>query len=374
MISKESLGTIAEVILIIFVLGPIAGQFLGQPVGLSYVETESMSPTMKPGDGFIAIPKPIAGEIDESDVIVFDAEVLHEGGLVTHRVVGEDGDGYITKGDGNPFVDQQAKEPPVAESQIVAVGLQINGNLVVVPNVGAAVSVANDAILRGKVWLHSLFGVYTPSGPTGMLLLVSIGLGLLYGYDVFTERGQDSERNRSRDRQRDSGTDVRFVAGAVTALLLLSATMVMIVPAGTQELRADRTTETGDYSVRNSGMLPVVVFLENDSNLSVQPTEFRVDPLDSENASVSIPPISEGGSVHTLTEHRYLALLPTSTVHSLYTVHPWLPIMVIDALIGIPFYLFSVTLLGTGRIRDRSRSRDASAVTRVRRAVRSLYQ
>ena len=54
-------------------------------------------------------------------------------------------------------------------------------------------------------------------------------------------------------------------------------------------------------------------------------------------------------------EHRYLLLLPRSTIRSLYEVHPWLPILAIDALLGVPFYLIGVSLMGTGRFRSRSR-------------------
>ncbi|WP_313686790.1 hypothetical protein [Halobellus marinus] len=40
----------------------------------------------------------------------------------------------------------------------------------------------------------------------------------------------------------------------------------------------------------------------------------------------------------------------------------------------MPFYLVGVALVGKGRIRRRSRDRDVSTATRVRRAVRGLYR
>ncbi|MFB6169646.1 MAG: hypothetical protein ABEJ06_00720 [Haloarculaceae archaeon] len=57
----------------------------------------------------------------------------------------------------------------------------------------------------------------------------------------------------------------------------------------------------------------------------------------------------------------------------LYNFHPWAPIVVIDALVGVPFYLLGLALVGTGRIRDRSRSRDLPIAARIRRTLRSLY-
>jgi signal peptidase len=42
-----------------------------------------MQPTLDTGDGFVAIPEAVAGEIEEGDVITFRAEELQGGGLTT---------------------------------------------------------------------------------------------------------------------------------------------------------------------------------------------------------------------------------------------------------------------------------------------------
>ncbi len=118
------LSQAAEVIVAALVIAMIAGQLLGQPAVVGYVETGSMSPTLEPGDGFVAVPAALAGPIEEGDVVTFRAEQLHGGGLTTHRVVGETERGYVTRGDANPFTDQDGVEPPVKDDQIVAVAWQ----------------------------------------------------------------------------------------------------------------------------------------------------------------------------------------------------------------------------------------------------------
>jgi signal peptidase len=55
-------------------------------------------------------------------------------------------------------------------------------------------------------------------------------------------------------------------------------------------------------------------------------------------------------------------------IDACYRVHPWLPIFVVDAVIGVPFYLFGMSLVGSGRLRSRSRSRDG--VSTLRRLLR----
>ena len=134
-ISKTSV----EIVALLAVVLLVAGSVLGQPILIGFVETGSMEPTLAPGDGFVPIPSAVAGDIEEGDVVVFRAKRLHGGGLTTHRVVGETESGYITQGDANPSTDQAADEPPVKDAQITAVALQINGQVVDLPHVGAVV-------------------------------------------------------------------------------------------------------------------------------------------------------------------------------------------------------------------------------------------
>jgi signal peptidase len=67
-------------------------------------------------------------------------------------------------------------------------------------------------------------------------------------------------------------------------------------------------------------------------------------------------------------------VLPHPVIRELYEFHPWAPIIAIDALIAVPFYLVGMVLVGKGHIRRRSRNRGISAVMHVRRGVRSLYR
>ncbi len=75
------------VVIALIVVALLVGQLLGQPILLGYVATGSMEPTMSAGDGFVAIPSVVSGEVEEGDVVVYDARELHDGGLTTHRVV-----------------------------------------------------------------------------------------------------------------------------------------------------------------------------------------------------------------------------------------------------------------------------------------------
>ncbi|WP_411965755.1 signal peptidase I [Haloferax sp. YSMS24] len=367
----------------ILILSLVVGQAVSQPVGFSYVETGSMAPTMDPGDGFVAVPIQISGSIQQGDVVVYEAEELHGGSLTTHRVVGETERGLITKGDANPFTDQDGREPPVKRAQIVATALQVNGHVVVIPHLGTSVEGIRSILGALQRNITAVLGTSSVLGTQGLAyLFFSVTLLWYFGRERYS-----NTRERAHRGSRDDGIDAHLIVGVLTVLLLLGATVAMTAPSHTQkygivsaEFESDSamvipmsTSKDVTYPVRNGGLVPVVAYLEPASEgVEIRPHETYVRGREMVNATVTLhAPPQTGYYRRYLTEHRYLAILPAPVLHSLYTVHPWLPIVVIDALIAIPFYLFGIALLGTGRIRERSKNRTLPLTTRIRRLLRA---
>jgi signal peptidase len=373
----SSLRTGGEFLALVAVAALVLGAAIGQPVLLGFVETGSMEPTLRPGDGFVAVPSAVAGDVQQGDVIVFQAKRLHGGGLTTHRVVGEVDEGYITQGDANPSTDQAGDEPPVKDAQIVAEVLQINGVVLVVPYLGVVVTGTQNVFASIQTGLTGAIGLQEQSGTMGFSVLV-LGISVV-GYLIswWRER-RDGSAQRHRSRSRDSGVDGRLILVALALVVVLTATASMVVPAGSQEYGFVSSshdtpgasvigvgeTETTTHVVVNGGFLPVVTFLEADGDrISASPTRLRVGSRASANATVTLSAPPETGYYRQfLVEHRYLAVLPRPAIASLYAIHPWLPIVVIDALLGVSFYLLGVALVGTGRVR--SRSRETSTASR----------
>ena len=366
---KQIVSVTLQITLIVVVLALIAGQFLGQPILLSFVETGSMEPTIETGDGFVAIPTELAGEITEGDVVVFEAEEIQGGGLTTHRIVGETEQGYITQGDANPFTDQDSDEPPVQKPQIVAVAWQPGGDVFTIPWLGAVVGGVRSVLESLQVWLAQLFGTRAFLGLQGLGYLLFGASLLLYLLAVYLE----DDRRRERTSDRDTGTSSRKLMAVLTLVVVAGATAAMIAPAQNQEFgivsaefESDSpdvieqgTSESFDYRLRNTGVVPTVVFLESNSEtLAVEPGRTTLSPRSATNATVTITAPPETGYYRTfLEQHRYLRILPTPVIEELYAVHAWAPIVVIDAVVAVPFYLFGMWLLGTGRLRSRKRKR-----------------
>jgi signal peptidase len=381
MSARRTITLGVEVLAIVFVASLVAGQVLGYPVLLGFVETGSMEPTLDPGDGFVAVPTALDDDVEEGDVIVFRAQQIQGGGLTTHRVVGETERGYITRGDANPFTDQDSDEPPVKEAQIVAKAWQVGGSVVVIPHLGTAVMGLQTAVADTQRMLASATGTRALLGTQGLTYLL-LGLSAaLYVFDLFVSDRGGRDRDRSRDR--DRGVSTRLIVAGLAGMVVLTATAAMVVPAGSQQfgiVSAEFDSENptvirqGEsssltYRVPNAGVVPVVVYLTPESEgVAADPERLHVPGRSSVNATLTLSAPPETGFYRRyLAEHRYLAVLPTPVIDACYRIHPWLPILVIDAVIGVPFYLFGMSVVGTGRLRSRSRSRDG--VSTVRRLL-----
>ncbi|MDZ7745799.1 MAG: signal peptidase I [Halobacteriales archaeon] len=360
----------AEAVVVFVVVALLIGQVLGTPVLLGYVETGSMEPTLEPGDGFIAIPSAVAGDVEEEDVIVFRAEELQGGGLTTHRVVDITERGYITRGDANPFTDQAGDEPPVKDAQVVAKALQVGGSVVVIPNLGTVVTGLQGAFTEIQRRLATMTGTRALLGTQGIAYLLLALSALLYVFDLFfASDGRD--RDHVRDPDRDQGISPEVIVAVLAAMLVVAATAAMVVPAGTQEfgvVSAEFASEnptvirqgesaTLPYSVLNGGLVPVVAYVQPASEgVSVTPERVFVDGRDEATVDVTLSAPAETGYYRRfVTEHRYLAVLPTSVIDSLHAVHPWLPILAIDTVLAGGIAVLGLVVLGGRRVRVRRR-------------------
>ncbi|WP_435066175.1 S26 family signal peptidase [Halobaculum sp. EA56] len=374
-------------VLLLLVLGAgalLLGQALGQPILLGFVETGSMAPTLQPGDGFIAVPAALTPPPEEGDVIVFEAQELQGGGLTTHRVVGETEAGYITRGDANPFTDQEGVEPPVTESQIVAEALQINGEVVVIPNLGVAVT-GIQAVFGGAVEATlstlNLGTVFDDAGPAQTFVWIGIGLIVV---SVLTGGGGGSRQtNRSRRR----GDYIR------TSTFLLVLILIVVTPATASMVLASGTTSfdivsseapndsplvigvgeetTIEYRVINDGFVPMMTVIEpGHPDLSVSRSVFVVSGRSEETTTLTIrAPDTTGAYSRSISEWRYLPVLPRSVILSLHEIHPYIAIAAIDLLlVGLSVSLGAISV-GLGPIRLRSTGRNITLLQRVKRRL-----
>ena len=350
-----------QVLLLVAIAALVAGQLLGQPVLLGFVETGSMEPTIEAGDGFVAVPSALTGEPEPGDIVVFDAEEIDGGGLTTHRVVDDTEAGYVTRGDANPFTDQDGGEPPVQDAQIVTVVPQIGGSPLTIPHLGTAVMAVEDGVESVQLWLATTFDIQSMLGTTGLAYLL-LGLSLVaYAFESLRERRKAAFQSR-RVSRRGAEIDPRLIAGAFALLVVVAAAAAMIVPAGSHsfdvvssDTPSDRplviesgTTEEIPYEVPNAGYVPVLVYTEPGSDgVALGEETLRIEGRSEAETSLALTAPDETGHYQLfVTEYRYLHVVPEPAVDALYEVHPWLPVLVILGVLGGGTYALGRLLLG----------------------------
>jgi signal peptidase len=377
--ARYALGGVVVVLLLALLLG----QLLGQPLLLTYVQTDSMSPTIEPGDGYIVLPSSVTGGVSEGDIVLYEAQEFDGGGLTTHRVVGETDEGYITKGDNNPFTDQDGGEPPVQEGQVVGVALQVGGGPVTIPWLGVLVTTVRGLVTTVVGALLGIVGLEAAGG--GAVGIVAIVAGLLMLLASVLLSGQ--RPSRSYDRRRGS-----FVLrGEVLTVLFVLAVLVpanasMVIPGGTAEytvISSENPAEGEDavqpggtlelrYTVQNSGFVPLHAVVEPaSSGVRVDQRQLSVPFQGSVSTGVALQiPEQSGTYARYVHEHRYLGILPGSWIATLHRVHPVVALGVINVVIAAVVAAVTLYTVGTGRVRLRSRAREESAGNRLRDALR----
>lgn len=367
----------AEVLLILGCLSLFAGQVLGVPLGLAFVETGSMAPTMEPGDGFVALPPELTGGVSEGDVVVFDAKTIEGGRLTTHRVVGRTSEGYVTRGDANPFTDQQGGEPPVPRDRIVAEALQVGGTAVVVPNLGAGVGAIREVFTTAGGWV-------------GLSLnqVVAFALvGLLTAY-LLDETGAAGETRTERSVGRDTGFSGLVLIGGAVALIVVVATVTMTAASGTTTVPYDSvgpgtadqggipagTTANASVELSNGGVVPMTATLSTDDpNATLATKRVSLPPRSTRTVNVTITAPAHPGTYETTVERgQYLAVLPGAVLSALASAGHWLAVAAVDLLLAGVVGMLGTTLVGTGRVRLRT-ERSVPVETRAVRWLRSLY-
>jgi len=155
------------------------------PLGVSFVYSNSMEPTIDTGDGFIVLP---ADDADTGDVITFYSDERNE--YVTHRVVEETDAGYVTQGDNNEVRDQEVGYAHVSPRDVEGRVLTVGGAPLTVPALGTVVAEASR--YRGVLLALGLAAAIVGMGANGrsrdvtsagslfrQLLLVSVAVGVV---------------------------------------------------------------------------------------------------------------------------------------------------------------------------------------------------
>lgn len=342
---RKVLETVVIALLLLIAIAVVAGQLLGYPFLIGYVETASMEPTLNVGDGFIALPTWVGGGVSEGDVVTYDAQHLDDGGMTTHRIMEETPEGYITRGDGNPFTDQEAGEPPVQDSQIQATALQIGTTTIAIPYVGHIIGFLQGAL--GAI--TGVFGFVAPTSPQFVSITIILGVGLIV-VGLLSGLLESKRRRIGRSVGRDGLVHSSYVLVILLLAIGLPLMVGMSLPSGTDDVTilsattpdsdptvilAGQTDET-TYEVENTQVIPSIVVLEAQSTgVTFEESVLHIPSGGTAETTLRMSaPEDTGLYVRSRSEYHYPHVLPTSVLLSLHDIHPFI------ARLGVCFVFF----------------------------------
>lgn len=388
MVLRSTAGSAVTAVLVVVVIAMFVGQQLGQPILLGFVVTGSMSPTLAPGDGFVAVPPALAGDIEEGDVVIFNARELEGGGLTTHRVVGETDEGYITQGDANPFTDQDADEPPVQQSQIKAVAWQYDGEVVVIPNLGTAAIAMQTGVETAIDAASGIPGLGGLADGDARALMIAAG-GLLVLYSFASDRVSGGRRGSNRSGSRDRVIKASFVLVVLLLFITVPLTASMVLPSGvdtisivSSESPSDDPTviqqggsQTITYNVSNDGFLPRAAVIEPASNgVTVEETTLVVWRGESAGTPATIyAPEETGVYVRSISQWQYVMLIPLPLLMALHSIHPLVAVAAINGVAIAVVTAVFVVAVGLEPFRFRNRSGGLPLGEQLRRKLRRWF-
>lgn len=359
--SKAITGVL--VLTAIIALGSIA---FGYPPPISYVETDSMEPQLEPNDGFIGVPRPLAGDISTGDVVTYRAKRIGGGGLTTHRIIDRTETGYITKGDNNGFNDTAAGEPPVTRAQIELVAVQYQGKLVVIPHIGDI----TVAIRAGLTAVLSALGLRNIQATNPGVLVAVVGLVLVVGVEGYNAVTNDTSRTTRRTISDRDRVDSRLILIGVLVVVSLPLFSVMVLPSGTTDMGV-LATEAPDpdnparvapgavsettIPFQNDQPIPLVIVVDPATEgVSIADRVLVASPGEKVTTTISVrAPTEIGWAVRARTTQYYLPVLPPSVIGWLHSLHPFIALTAVFSIIWLPIAVLYWLFIGFGYIKLR---------------------
>lgn len=301
------------------------------PVQLSYVTSDSMEPTLHPGDGYVLVP---AGEVEEGDVITFRERQTGE--YVTHRAVEVTSKGVVTKGDANEVTDQSAGYAHVRRSAVRGKALTVGGTVVRIPGLGAAVS-----------WIEQRG-----------LALAGVSVAAL----LFRELSRDGRTSANRPAR------VGDILTPLLAGLGIFAVAMVFVAASTQPITYVALTADTDHpqrlTVGESATKPVLLVGDAPpfTHRVVSAEGMRIVDVEDRGAELRLtasipPPRASGPYTKRVSVYHYPATLPKPMLAQLHTVHPLFAAIPSVGVLLAPLYVLALLWTDSRRPLRAPRSR-----------------
>lgn len=288
----------------------------------TYVYSNSMEPLIKVNDAFLVWP---TSNVRVGDIIMYRPVVL-KAAYITHRIIAAGDSGYITKGDNAYYKDQDSGEPQVAKDRIMGRVVTINGQPVIIPQIGKFTAFVRSGLGKYTIYLAMAFFIL------GIILLIGGGKGSL-----------QKRRPRNRLRLRHIYGGASKLAAIIIILTIYFSSRVSQINYLVSEYPGTLGDQIGvnqpgvlTMNIKNNGLIPVWKVMRGIPPLSIRDTSLYVKPLSSKTILIDVTAQHRTGAYQGYIQiYSYPALLPKEGILFLHSIHPLAAI----ASVGLWVYL-----------------------------------
>ncbi len=306
------IGDILTLLAVVFLLLSVTGFILDRPVLISYVTSDSMTPTLNKGDLFLINP---FSKGRTGDIIVFKMN----GHWTVHRIYAETSEGYITKGDNNVATDQQGgRSDAIRKEDVVGTVVTIFDKPIKIPYVGMYIQ------------------EFSKSTKNLYIAIVVIVLGSI----LLTAGGKDRVRKRKKRVVKVKYKTLYTIVSAVTIAIILIS---IVATWGTVGFNYASTLAGGQKEgwylpntefdrpivIENKAFYPMYYILSpKGDRIALDKTDFMLMRNEKESINVHVKvPANTKIYYEQIDVYTYPPLLPTDLIKRLWNLNPYLPLV-----------------------------------------------
>lgn len=312
--------------LVLVIVMMIAGSSTNGAPAVIYVYSDSMVPAIQINDAFIIWP---SSGYRVDDIIMYRPVVM-DAPYITHRIIAMGENGYITKGDNSPSVDQDAGEPEVAKERIAGKVLTIRGKPIRIQGLGKLASKLQTS-LGGYARILS-----------GAFFALSIIIAIPGGW-------KQSRKRKSRRRLRLRHI-YRIIVWITVGILVFSIyigsriTQIKYLVSEYPGTLGDQVEvgKPGQLTLKmtNSGILPVWNISETIEPFKVYQSPEYLAPRSQKTIVLDVPAQRKTGNyLGYIKTYHYPVLLPRAWIVFFHNIHPLLGLVVVGGAVCFWFLL-----------------------------------
>jgi len=303
------IGDILTLLAVVFLLTSVTGFILDRPILISYVTSDSMTPTLNRGDLFLINP---FSKGSVGDIVVFKMN----GHWTVHRIYAETSEGYITKGDSNLATDQQGNGGTVKREDVVGTVVTIFNKPIKIPYIGIYI----------QDFSKSTKNLYIA------IIVIVLGSILLTG-------GKERVRKRRRRVIKVKYKTLYTIVSAITIAMILIS---IVATWGTIGFNYASTLAGGQKEgwylpntefnrpiiLENKALYPMYYILSpRGERITLDKTDFTLMRNEKVSTNVHVKVPADTKIYYEKIEvYTYPPLLPTDIIEELWSMSPYLPL------------------------------------------------